>query len=327
MKLLAMDFGGSSVKYSLIDEEGRRSQEGQDPAPLSSPAQFRELTGEIFDRFRGEAEGVAISMPGFINGNTGYLRTAGAYLSMYGVRLYELLAPRIPVPVTVENDGKCAAYAELWAGSLRGVKEAAVVILGTGIAGGVIHDGRILRGFSGTAGEFSFMGLPTSLKVQDSLLFRCSMAGLTLTAARRLGVDLARCPYAGLAGLFGVENGALGPLDRDPRFANGVDGRLFFALLEEGNPIAAELYEEYTASVAQLLLSVQCVTDPEYIALGGGVTRQPRVITDVEAQLRKYDAILDGNALPVVRLRPTEVKGSPNELGAAYNFYKQQGIL
>ena len=327
MQLLVLDFGGSSVKYSLIDEKGNRSEASSVSAPLGSPQEFVEAVKTLYDRFRDRVEGVAMSMPGFINGSTGYLRTAGAYFPLYGQNVYELLSPHIGVPVTVENDGKCAAYAELWAGSLRGVQDGAVVILGTGIAGGVIHGGRILRGFTGTAGEFSFMGLPPSLNLQHSLLYRCSMAGLTLTAASRLGVDQRRCPYAAFVDLFGLDNSHLSDLDRDPRFEKGVDGRLFFRLLEEGNAVIAELYDSFTASIAELLLTVQCATDPEIIALGGGVTRQARLLPDVEAQIRKYDGFLGGNAVPVVRLRATQVEGYPNELGAAYNFFKQQGIL
>ena len=127
--------------------------------------------------------------------------------------------------------------------------------------------------------------------------------------------------------LFGLDNSHLSDLDRDPRFEKGVDGRLFFRLLEEGNAVIAELYDSFTASIAELLLTVQCATDPEIIALGGGVTRQARLLPDVEAQIRKYDGFLGGNAVPVVRLRATQVEGYPNELGAAYNFFKQQGIL
>ena len=327
MKLLVLDFGGSSVKYSLIDDRRQRSRTGSRPAPLASPEEFATCVASLYDEVGEGADGVAISMPGFINGETGHLRTGGAYVTLAGQNVYELLRDRVSVPVTAENDGKCAALAELWVGSLQGVRDGVVVILGTGIAGGIVHEGRIFRGSSGTAGEFSYMGMPTSLNLRDSMLYRCSMAGLTFEAARALGVALERCPYAPLAGLFGLSPWPVSELDREERFRSGIDGRLFFTLLEEGEPRITALYQDYLAAVASMLLSVQSATDPEYIALGGGVTRQPRFFGDVCRELEKFDAFLGGGAVPKVRLRLCSAGEAPNEFGAAYSFFKTHGVI
>lgn len=61
------------------------------------------------------------------------------------------------IPVTIENDGKCAALAEFWKGSLQGCTNGAVVVLGTGVAGGIIINGELYRGKRFSAGEYSYI--------------------------------------------------------------------------------------------------------------------------------------------------------------------------
>lgn len=327
MNILILDCGGSSIKFSTISRDGCRTNAGTVPAPLTSKERFAETVAQIYRRFHGCVDGVGISMPGFVNGATGYLRTAGGYHALYDTNLYELLKKDIPVPFVVENDGKCAAMAEVWHGALADVKEGAVLIIGSFLAGGIIHNGKLLRGHSGTAGEMSFIQLPSNLDMSRSVMTQCGMAGLTLRTASALGIDLMKCPYRDFVDFFQLSNTNRTELNDDPRFENGIDGQMFFDLLEEGNEVVGEIYKQFIEDLATLLMTIQALTDPEYIVLGGAVTAQKRIFRDLRHQLENYNSFMSGNATPVIQLLEGSTSEYPNEFGCAYHYFKTTGAF
>ena len=86
----------------------------------------------------------------------GRLYAGGAYLHLLeGKSIFEVLKDRCPLPMTIENDGKAAALAEAWKGNLKDCRDGVAIVLGTGIGGGLIKDGKIHRGKHFGAGEFS----------------------------------------------------------------------------------------------------------------------------------------------------------------------------
>ena len=89
--------------------------------------------------------------------------------------------PRCPVKVAVENDGKCGALAEAWKGALAGVKDGAVLVLGSGIGGGVIVNGKVHRGYNFTAGEFSFLLTGRDRSIMDAAWMSVGMLGVDLS--------------------------------------------------------------------------------------------------------------------------------------------------
>ena len=152
---LVIDFGGTLAKYSVLDENGSTLQKGEESAPLSSKQTFLLFLEELYRQHaeKFDLRGMAISMPGVIDEHRAYIHTAGSYLPLYNMDLYKELKDRIPVPVSVENDGKCGALAEVWKGNLADTADGIVIILGTGVAGGIIKDRKLHKGKSLSAGE------------------------------------------------------------------------------------------------------------------------------------------------------------------------------
>ncbi len=152
---LGIDAGGTFTKYALIDENGVILEKDKVPSPAyqdhTKEDYYRVLDG-IVENFRDRISGIAVSMPGMLDSVRGYAVTAG-FLNY----LADELSLRYGIPVTIENDGKCAALAELWSGSLKGCVNGAVVVLGTGVAGGIVIGGELYRGTRFTAGEYSYL--------------------------------------------------------------------------------------------------------------------------------------------------------------------------
>ena len=332
MKVLALDFGGSSVKYSVIGSDGSREKEGIAPAPTGTEADWVNCVKGLYEQFSDEVEGVAISQPGKIDPDTGFLSGGGAYFSLWGKNLFDLLRPAIPVPFTIMNDGKSAALAEAWNGALADVRDGVVLIIGTGLAGGVIINRELLMGHTFAAGEFSYMGVTPENGMMNSPMGTSSMAGLVTQASAALGVDIMKSEYGALFGGLknvGAEMSAedapkFSPLNDDPRFEHGVNGKNFMELVGEGNEIAVALYEKFLKNVYCTLTYIQAILDPEVIAIGGGITHAPRFIPDMQKVVE--DSKMGSLAMPI-NVRPCAVTGSPNEFGAAYHFFRTNGIL
>ena len=71
MKCLVLDYGGSAIKYCVMDDQSNMGQTGEVPAPLESLEQFVETTGQIYDQSSSEIDGIAISFPGTLDIETG----------------------------------------------------------------------------------------------------------------------------------------------------------------------------------------------------------------------------------------------------------------
>lgn len=115
---LVIDVGGTNLKYALMTEAAIL-EKGEIPTPLTNLDDFVDTIGKLYDRYETQISGIAISAPGRIDANTGFMYTAGALEYINRVPMADLLKKRCPTAITLENDGKCAALAELWKGSDR----------------------------------------------------------------------------------------------------------------------------------------------------------------------------------------------------------------
>ena len=156
MNYAVIDVGGTFTKYAVMTAEGEFLRKGKIPTETEDLDRFLGSIAGIYEDAaakEGEIAGVALSMPGFLDVETGYAYNGGGVYCVKEMNLIEALQERIPVPVTMENDARCAALAELWHGNLAGCQNAAALILGTGVGGGIIVNGEILRGKHFVAGE------------------------------------------------------------------------------------------------------------------------------------------------------------------------------
>lgn len=322
MKYLALDFGGSSVKYGLVDGESAEiTGTGKAPAPLDSVEQFVDTVGMLYDSVKEEIGGIGISLPGNIDPNTGYLFGNGVYTNLYGQSILELLKDRCPVPIAIENDGKCGALSEAWKGGLSDVKDGAVVILGSGIAGGLIKDGKIHSGMGFNAGEFSYIITDAA----DYSLFACAFMncaalGITYKLIKLKNLDPDSQDSAPTMHFLDSMYAGRYPNFEEAPAKIKADGRQFFRWVEEGDPAATQVYREAVKSLAILIFNVQICYAPEKIVVGGGLSGSDRFLEDTRAELQQIYAAqgtMESMHSVVVRSPYTD---ECNLLGATYNL-------
>lgn len=168
MKVMVFDVGGTEIKYSVMDEQMNRFDAGSVPTPQDTQEHFLDTIYALYAPHKDEVDGIAMALPGFVDANTGYVSNGGALLYNTGTQVGQLVRERCGCRVTLENDGKAAAIAELRAGALQGCCNAAVFIIGTGVGGGISKQPlllddlrRVYAGLFASRGESPYMiGLP-----------------------------------------------------------------------------------------------------------------------------------------------------------------------
>lgn len=299
MKVMVFDVGGTEIKYSVMDETLSRSDVGAIPTPQDNQEDFLAAMEAIYLAHKEEVEGIAVSLPGFIDAENGVVRGGGALRYNVGTPVGPRLAEKCGCRVWLENDGKAAAMAELWQGALKGCRNASVFIIGTGVGGGLIVDGKLVRGRDCTAGEFSFVNVNSSdwENPASSMAFQCSTTALLSDYRARKGL----------------------PADAP------MDGRKFFSLLEEGDEAARETLEAFSRQTAIQIYNLNVLLDLEKVAIGGGISKQPVLIETIR---RAYDDLLRthpfvpemGASLPRPEIVPCRFSSEANQVGALYSY-------
>lgn len=326
MKCLVLDYGGSSVKYALVNENAEMEAAGTGPAPLSGIEEFLDSVAGIYARFSTEADGIAMSLPGFIDPRTGMHYGSGVYGDMLnGRNIIELVGARCGCRVSVENDGKCGALAEAWKGSLADVNNGAVLVLGSGIGGGVIIDGRVLHGRNTTAGEFSFLLTGRERSMFDAGFMSVGIMGLTYRICKLKNLDLTVQDAAPMMAFFDSLAGENYPKFNEPPKKIKADGRQIFEWVAEGDAEAIGVYREFLHSLAMICQNIQITLAPDRIVIGGGLSRAERLIDDLKEEidaLCRETMIADEMKAQIVRSR---YLNECNILGAMRNFIQQYG--
>ena len=264
---------------------------GSIPTPQTGREDLVEAIGRLYDSVPG-CEGIAVSMPGIIDTENGYVSMGGALRYNDGFYFRSALTKRCPVPVVLDNDAKCAAMAEAVDGALSGVRNGMVLLLGTMIGGALIKDHQLIRGSHYSAGEISFL-----ITDRDGIPSRDGIFG------NRCGVPALCAMYARAKGL---------PEEQ-------VDGKNVFSAVGRRDPDALKCLERYAREIAVQIFNFQNLYDPDLIAIGGGISAQSALLPAIRGQL---DRLYEDCPYPVTRAQITTCKYQNDaNLYGAYRSY------
>jgi fructokinase len=244
---IGIDLGGTKIEGRALDAEGREVFRKRVPTPRGDYAgtisAVQRLVAEI-----GEGT-VGIGIPGAES--RGLIKNANSTW-LIGKPLAKDLEAALGRPVRLENDANCFALSEATDGAGKGAPVVFGVILGTGVGGGIVVDGKVIRGANAIAGEWGHNALPQPGN-QDLPLPPC---------------------YCGRAGC--IETYLSGPgLSRDHEQTTGE------RLAPEQVVLHQKTMARYEERLARALASVINVLDPDVIVLGGGMSNVARLYTEV----------------------------------------------
>ena len=164
MKYIGIDIGATNLKAGLVDETGQiLAKQKMKVAQIESPDLLARHLARMTEELAGEAGvsvdeifSIGVGVPGVVEIRSGSLQYS-CNLPFRRVPLRRLFHKYMNKPLYLENDGNCAAVGEYYAGAGRSSKRFVTITLGTGIGGGIIHNGKIYHGSNGMAGEVGHM--------------------------------------------------------------------------------------------------------------------------------------------------------------------------
>lgn len=296
-----IDVGGTTVKCALFSEDGnvidkweiktRTEDQGENILPdvakaVLDKAKEKKLAKE-------QIVGIGIGLPGPIEENG---EIACAVNLHWGRKNIEKeLGDLTGLPVKAGNDANVAALGEMWKGGGQGAKNLILVTLGTGVGGGIIINEKIVTGAHGAGGEIGH----AAVNPQETIACNCGNKGCLEQYASATGIArLAR------RAMEGTETGS--PLCE---IGQGVTAKDVFDAYKAGDSLAAQVVEEFAGYLGQALGIFCCVSDPDVIVLGGGVSKAGQVLIDcVEKAYRKY-------AFPACKDTPIRLATLGNDAG------------
>ena len=153
-KALAFDIGGTKIYNAIINENGEIISEiEKNPTPKTFE-EIKQLFIDIINKYEKDVDIIAFSTCGAVNNqNDGILGSTGNIAQGYPQMPFKKLSKK---PVFVENDANCAAWAEYQIGASKNCPNSVMLTLGTGVGGGIIINGKLLKGKNGAAGEMHF---------------------------------------------------------------------------------------------------------------------------------------------------------------------------
>ena len=294
MKILTIDIGGTYIKYARMSEEMEISSRGKRPTPQNGREALLDALEGIY--MEEPVDGIAISLPGIIDAENGYVVMGGALRYNDDFYLRHALYQRCRTKIVLENDAKCAAMAEAAAGSLKDVPDGFVLIFGTMIGGAYIHDHRLLRGRHFSAGEVSYITTVRNGYSDQDVVF-----------GNRCGVPRLCRKYAGRKRL-------------DP---DTVDGVRLFQDVEAGDEIALDCLDEFSHEVAVQIFNIQTLLDPDHFAIGGGISAQPLFIEAIRRNLKKLYGVCLYD-IPQAEVVACKFQNDANLYGALHCFLQEK---
>ena len=252
---IGVDIGGTKIEALALDAAGREVFRKRMPTPRgdydATISAVKSLVEQI-DSSSGVKGSVGIGIPGALSRATGRVKNANSTW-LIGRSLKEDLERALKREIRLENDANCFALSEAVDGAGQGAEVVFGVILGTGVGGGIVVDGRVLTGPNAIAGEWGHNPLPLPTDAD---------------------LPLPPC-YCGRFGC--IETYLSGPgLARDHQQITGA--RL---TPEEIVSLRGESLKRYEERLARALATVINLLDPDVIVLGGGMSNIERLYGEV----------------------------------------------
>jgi N-acetylglucosamine kinase len=261
----SFDIGGSFIRYAHPSARGPVEETGRVPTPLHSWSEFVEALRKCLPETRGPA---VISLAGAFDAQTDIADVANIPC-LNGRRIASDLTKELGTPVAIINDADAFALAEAVEGSGAGKETVFAIILGSGVGGGLVHNGSLVSGRGGIAGEWGHGPVvdPT--------------AGGTISGIPHF---LCGCGQIGCLDAYGSARG----LEKIHAALHNTS----YSSIEvttawhAGEPQAAKTIDAFTTILARALSMVINLLGPDVIPVSGGLSADDRLLAEIDRKTR-----------------------------------------
>ena len=302
MNAIGVDVGGTKIAAAVVTPEGEVLNEVRYPSSgpkerlLSSMARS---VNEVRDGF--EVGGICLAVPGTVSTVENKIIDAPNLHAIEGIPLKDELEERTGLTTTVENDANAAAWGEFRFGAGSEVSHLIFITLGTGVGGGVISHGVLLRGAQGAGGEMGHITIQATGPRCGCGNHGCLEALASGTAIARRAREVASEEPDSALGQLAVERAVLGEDVAE--------------LARQGDEAAISVLRETGVWLRIGLAGFVNVFNPEVIAIGGGAARAGDLILDAARHEVRLRAMSPGRDL--VEIKEATLGADSGVLGAA----------
>lgn len=253
-QLIAIDIGGTRIKYGRVTLTGEILMHGEIPSEARLGGEhLLQRVASLVNSLKNDNDvrGLAISTAGQINAETGEVLYASSAIPGYqGLNLKHYFESHTGLQTEVDNDVNCALIGECWLGAGQQLQNGLMITIGTGIGGAIWLDGQLYRGLGYSAGEWGYM------TVNGHCFQNIASTSALIEQVAHLRQQ---------------------PVDE-------LDGYQIWALAKS-DPLVERLLIKYFECLAEGVANLMYVFDPQMIILGGGIAQQKDFITQLSASL------------------------------------------
>ncbi|MEV0792282.1 ROK family glucokinase [Kribbella sp. NPDC050459] len=283
---IGIDVGGTKIAAGVVDETGAIIARTQRDTPADSTdataAAICDAAAELIAAHAVEAVGIGAA--GFVSSDRSTVLFA-PNLAWRDEPLGARVAAELNIPVVVENDANAAAWGEFAFGAAKDVEHMVCITVGTGIGGGVVVDGELLRGANGVAAELGHMRVVPGGH-------RCGCGSRGCLEQYASGKALVR------EGRAQAESGSLAAVQMlsvcgitDPA---ELTGPMITDAAMQGDPCAVELLEDLGRWLGEGVASLATIFDPSLVVVGGGVSAAKDLI--MKSAVQAFEKVLPAKA-------------------------------
>lgn len=259
---IGVDVGGTKIAAGVVDDLGNLLATTRRETPATDPALIEEQIQDAVTELRAahEVTAVGVAAAGFVNSTTGMVLFA-PNLAWRDEPLGPDLHARLGLPVNVENDANAAAWGEFRFGAASHVDDMVLLTVGTGLGGGIVSEGRLLRGAGGLGAELGHVRV-----VPDGIRCGCGNRGCWEQYASGSALEREARELVASGSLHAAR--LLELCEGKPK---KLRGRMVTQAAREGDPASAELLADLGKWLGEGMASMAAVLDPSAFIVGGGV--------------------------------------------------------
>jgi len=266
-----IDIGGTKIAGAVIDAEGREVAATRLPNPrgdyAGTIANVAAVTRTLSERLGAAPQRLGVCVSGNVREAGGEV-LLGTARWLNGHPFRDDIAAAVGAPVRLANDADCFALSEAADGAGAGFRTVFGVILGTGVGGGFVVEGRLVTGARGIAGEWGHIPLPRA-SAEELAAGPCSCGRLgcleTLLSGGALAADFTRVTGRAVA-----------------------DARALADLAEGGDAQALAAFDRYEERLGRALAMVVNLIEPDAFVFGGGVSNVARIYANTPALMAPH---------------------------------------
>ena len=258
--VLAADLGGTNLRMAAVDYDGKilyrtklKTPKTNDSAAIVEAIVESAIECRRESKVRGEISTIAAAVPGTVDRKNGVIVKAPNLPALDGLQISSVLKRKLNLSCLLENDANAAAIGENWLGASKNFQDSIFVTLGTGVGGGIIINGKILRGVDGTAGEIGHICVEPFGAECGCGSRGCVEQYSSATAVVRLAGELS---------------------ERFPKSDSSVDSTVtsseIYSAAKAGDKLGLEVFRRQGFYLGIALAGLINLLNPEIIVVGGG---------------------------------------------------------